>query len=164
MARKLGLPVAEGDDDVAPTLAKMRERLGGRMTDDAPPGALGPGALVSVSTSAGTARVGVLISRSATTADVYLSKGVVKRTRPESVLLHLGEPTEEQARVVTHSRMFATLREGDAVSVEEREGLSSGAVLREKCRYGALVETGDGRLLAVGFRRLWPAARRESPS
>jgi hypothetical protein len=27
----------------------------------------------------------------------------------------------------------------------------------EKCRFGALVERGDGTVLGVGFRRLWSA-------
>ncbi len=152
------------DAEAAPTLGKMRERLGGRILGDAPPGALRPGTLVSVSTSAGTPRVGVLISATETSVDVYLSRGVVKRTRPESVVLHVGEPTDEQGMVAAHTRMFAALREGDTVTVEEQEGRSNAAVLREKCRYGALVQTQDGRMLAVGFRRLWPAARSDSPS
>ncbi len=28
----------------------------------------------------------------------------------------------------------------------------------EKCRYGAIVVTRDGKLVAVGFRKLWPVA------
>jgi len=58
-------------------------------------------------------------------------------------------------------RLFATLKEGQRVRFAEKDGSAgelSVGMLVEKCRYGALVAKDDGRILAVGFRRLWPVS------
>jgi len=166
VARKLSLPMIPGapKEDASPTIERMRQRLGGRLPLDAPVGALPPGALVSLTTAKGGERIGILLGDDGRAVDVYLERGVVKRTRVDSVTLHVGEPTDEQALVSTHARLFAALREGERVVVEEPEGRSTTGRIREKCRFGALVEAEGGRNLAVGFRRLWPSAKEDSPS
>jgi hypothetical protein len=166
VARKLSLPVSppSPDDASGPTVEKMRARLGGRVPSNAPVGSLPPGALVTLTTAKGSPRVGVLLSDDGRGVDVYLERGIVKRTRTDSVTPFIGEATEEQALVAAHARLFAGLRDGDRVVVEEPEGRSTAGRIREKCRFGALVEVDGGRNLAVGFRRLWPTAKEAAPS
>ena len=59
-------------------------------------------------------------------------------------------------RVAAEMRLFAALVDGDRVRWQRTGGVAEGCIV-EKCRYGAILVTRDGRLIAVGFRRLWPA-------
>jgi hypothetical protein len=52
--------------------------------------------------------------------------------------------------------MFSALSEGDAVRWERDGSVAEGRIV-EKCRYGAIVVTRSTRVVAVGFRKLWPA-------
>jgi hypothetical protein len=159
MARKIFLSRGQQiTDSVAPpTVDSMRQRLGGRVTG--PAGAFRVGSIVEVPTSSGIMRTGVVLSAGANTVDVFLERGIVKRTEPGSVKLHIGSAPEELVQVAAQASVFATLFEGQPVHVERKEGSSLSGVLREKCRYGALVEAEGGTMLGVGFQRLWPAPK-----
>jgi hypothetical protein len=54
-------------------------------------------------------------------------------------------------------RLFASLSEGDRVRFASAASAAAEGLLIEKCRYGALVLDDEEKVLAVGFRRLWPA-------
>lgn len=158
--RKLFLPVTQGLTDrlVTPTVIAMRKRLGGRVGDDAA-GPLAVGAEVRLRGGGEepAARAGVVLYADGAAVDVYLDRGLVRRTRPSEV-----EPTSaglspELAAIGAQARVFGALREGASVRVTERDGAGFPATLREKCRYGALVETEAGAIVGVGFQRLAPA-------
>lgn len=160
MSRKVFLPLTQGFADALegpPTVDSMRARLGGRV-EDAPPAPIIAGTLVSMTTANGTERVGVLLSADLELAHVYLERGIVKRTQTELVRLHKGEAPPDLAAIARQIRIFAALVEGQEVHVERRPGHTQSGILREKCRYGALVELPEGKLLGVGFGKLWPAA------
>ncbi|MGD0675689.1 MAG: hypothetical protein ABSC94_09745 [Polyangiaceae bacterium] len=63
---------------------------------------------------------------------------------------------ETLVRVAGEIRVFSTIAEGQRVRWVRGTLVVEGHVA-EKCRYGALVITSSGRLMAVGFRMLWPA-------
>ncbi len=152
--RKLFLPLTQSLEDALtpPTVDSMRKRLGGRVPASADREL---GSLVTVPGAA--SRVGVLLSSSDTRCDVFLERGIVKRTNRSSILPFLGVATPELSRVAEQAAVFARLFEGQSVHVERSDGAGLRGILREKCRFGALVETGNGTLLGVGFQRLWPA-------
>jgi hypothetical protein len=56
-------------------------------------------------------------------------------------------------------RLFTALAEGECVRWERPSGVGEGCIV-EKCRYGAIIVTRDGMVVAVGFRKLWPAVVR----
>jgi hypothetical protein len=153
MAGKRSLPlVADGRRPVddRPTIERARRRLGGRASTDGTAGQ--PVRFLGEETT------GVVLFGAADRCDVLLEGGAVRRTRPE--LLAATAPVEPMLRVVAEIRLFGRLREGERVRFEH-EGRAEEGVLVEKCRYGALVAKRDGTLLAVGFRRLWPAENAE---
>jgi hypothetical protein len=53
-------------------------------------------------------------------------------------------------------RLFTSLVEGERVRWERGTEVAEGCIV-EKCRYGAIIVSRDGRVVAVGFRKLWPA-------
>ena len=59
--------------------------------------------------------------------------------------------------LATDASVFARLGEGDSVRYSDDTGAFRDATLIEKCLYGALVARVDGTIVAVGFRKLWPA-------
>jgi hypothetical protein len=159
MARKVFLPLTQGFADAVegpPTVDSMRARLGGRV-EDAPPAPIIAGTFVSMVTPNGTERIGVLLCGDEAISHVYLERGIVKRTQTDLVRVHGGEPPSELAAIARQIRVFASLTEGQEVHVERGPGRTQSGVLREKCRYGALVELPEGKLLGVGFGKLWPA-------
>jgi hypothetical protein len=83
--------------------------------------------------------------------------------RADAVASHPGAAPEVLWCLAAEVRIFASLVEGDMVRWERARGLlpavGEGCIV-EKCRYGAIVVTRDGKLVAVGFRRLWPAVVR----
>jgi hypothetical protein len=54
-------------------------------------------------------------------------------------------------------RLFTALAEGARVRWERGSEIAEGRIV-EKCRYGAIIVSRDGRVVAVGFRKLWPTA------
>lgn len=147
MVRRLFLPLAVGDPDASPTVDAVRKRLGGRASTE--PGA---GELVEVASDRGAARAGVVLFVQGDELDVWLEGGVVRRTR-RSRIVKTTEAGEELLSIAHAARIFAALSEGQRVCYSHDAGVGEGALV-EKCRFGALVERGDGTVLGIGFRRL----------
>lgn len=174
MARKVSLPVTDNLLDAVgkPTLTAMRAKLGGR-AEDAGTGAggLSVGSIVALLPTDGAPlptsatptregmRVGIVLSLGALDVDVYLTRGMVKRTLPSLLVPHdpesEGEVPKDLAELRPSVESFARLREGQKVFFERTPGAISEGTLLEKCRYGALVGDADGRVLGVGFRKLF---------
>lgn len=135
-----------------PTVDSARQRLGGR-------GESGPGVgrAVLVPAPLGTRKVGVVVYADDESWDVWLGGGRVRRSKPEECRALPGELEEELAALAADARLFASLREGESVRWQHADGLIHEGVLVEKCRYGALVVAGGDRVVAVGFRQLWPS-------
>lgn len=155
--RRLMLRVLGTSPDDAPrassTIDAARERLGGRGTSDGE-----VGGLVRVPSAPG-APVGVVLFRSEGKLDVWTGDGRVRRL-PEDAVHEVSRADVPEALRAAAARVrdFAALREGAPVRFERREGTVEDAVLLEKHRYGGLVRRED-RVVAVGFRRLWPVPR-----
>lgn len=140
-----------------PTVDAMRTRLGGRISDESRSPLLA-GSLVTLATAGGKERIGVIVASDEQTAHVYLERGIVKRTTASSVSLHGGEIPADLIVIARQARIFASLVEGQDVLVEREDKTTQAGILREKCRYGALVEIDGGKVLGVGFAKLWPSA------
>lgn len=150
MNRRLFLPLADGNPDASPTVDVVRRRLGGRASTE--PGA---GEIVAVASEQGAARTGVVLFVQGEDLDVWLEGGVVRRTRRSKTVEAKGAG-DDLLSIARAARIFAGLAEGQRVHYQHQSGVGEG-VLVEKCRFGALVERGDGTVLGVGFRRLWSA-------
>lgn len=138
-----------------PTADAMRRKLGGRASTERD-----VGAIVAVATSAGLSRRGVVVFARGEEVDVWFSelgglRQLVQRTKRDSVTpaeAADGERRELEA-VSRDARTFALLEEGSRVCFFGSDGAAKGRIV-EKCRYGALVASDDGRVVGVGFRRL----------
>jgi hypothetical protein len=98
----------------------------------------------------------VLLASSGGVADVYIDRGIVKRTSLSLVGRHDGPSSSDLALVAQSVLVFARLVEGQRVEIERAPGDVVKGTLVEKCRYGAIVELDDHALLGVGFRKVWP--------
>jgi hypothetical protein len=136
-----------------PSIEAARRRLGGRQGERS---ILPPGSLVEVRLSDGTRRPAVLLWGCPSHCDVWLSDGEARRTGAEAVVPSRRAMPQRFARVSAELRLFSALVEGERVRWQRVTGVTEGRIV-EKCRYGAIVVTGDGRFVAVGFRKLWPA-------
>jgi hypothetical protein len=164
VSRKLALPIAKPSVGPSmPTIDGMRERLGGRLVGK-PSSAIVPGSVVAIAKHDDAAQIGVLLADDSGAVDVYLSRGLVKRTTASAIRSFHGEIAPDLSRVAEQARVFAALSEGQLVHVEQGPGESVEATLLEKCRYGALVAAPSGKVLGVGFRRLWPRSSDPRPS
>jgi hypothetical protein len=105
---------------------------------------------------------GVVVFTSDTECDVLFESGVVRRMQPAAVLAHGGDVPRALQSLADDARVFAALREGERVRYEAKPGQVVEGTLREKCRWGALVVGGEGRAVAIGFRKLWPVAKGQS--
>jgi hypothetical protein len=99
---------------------------------------------------------GVILWSSDRDCDVWFDDGVARRLRTSCIQAYGGAVPEELAQVAAEARLFALLSPGELVRWQRPTGMAEGCIV-EKCRYGAIIVTRDGRLVAVGFRRLWPA-------
>jgi hypothetical protein len=98
----------------------------------------------------------VLLWSSHDRCDVWCEDGKAWRSRADAVTPRTGPVPETLVRVAGEIRVFSTIAEGQRVRWVRGTLVVEGHVA-EKCRYGALVITSSGRLMAVGFRMLWPA-------
>ena len=157
MGRRLFLPLADGNPRANPTVDAVRKRLGGRASTEP-----GPGELVAVASDRGAARTGVVLFVQGDDLDVWLDGGVVRRTRRSRIapVSEVSEVGEALLSIAHAARIFAALAEGQRVQYSHEDGVGEGALV-EKCRFGALVERGDGTVLGIGFRRLWPSTPSE---
>lgn len=154
--RRLNLPLltelASDDEGAKPRLEHARAQLGGPGETD------GLAGTKVVLLTGGERRVGVVLFANAREVDVWFEGSVVRRTLRGFV--QPLSPEEDGASldpVVADVKVFATLRDGDRVRWQRGDGEVGEGKLVERCRYGALVASDDGKILAVGFRRLWPA-------
>jgi hypothetical protein len=136
-----------------PALEAARKKLGGRSLT---PSTRPPGALVEATLQDGRRLAGILLWASAGSCDVWFDDGLARRARSE-IVVALAAPTPESlVRIEAEVLLFSTLAEGDAVRWERAGCVTEGRIV-EKCRYGAIVVTRSARVVAVGFRKLWPA-------
>jgi len=170
MGRKIFLPLSQriSDSIDKPNATSMRKRLGGRLVSETaistPDGPLVLGSLVIVegasnevpTSESSPPRVGVLLAISGRVVDVYLERGLVKRTALDLLRPFFGTTPPELATASKSATVFARLSEGQRVEIERTPTEVVVATLVEKCRYGALVELDDRSLLGVGFRKIWP--------
>jgi hypothetical protein len=155
--RRLGLPTLPSrlpiDGGSPPTLARARERLGGRAGSFAD-----AGTIVRVDDAGGKPMLGVLLCCDERTSDVWLEAGFVKRTRRGAAVPTKVAAASPLARIAADALVFGRLEEGQRVRFEPPGRDPALGVLFEKCRYGALVADDAGAVFAVGFRRVWPLA------
>jgi hypothetical protein len=141
-----------------PTIEAMRARLGGRITPPAANAGAAPAHVGDV-VRAGDAdppRAGVVVAADHASVDV-LSAGTVRRSRGAAVRPWLGTIGPDVAQLAARARAFGQLVEGEAVQFtrsDAAEPIPELGILVEKCRWGALVQRGDGVVLGVGFQRL----------
>lgn len=157
MGKRLFLPLTSGPAE-RPTVDAVRRRLGGRASTEA-----GAGEVVSFHDERGLCRLGVVVFVRGEDLDVWAQGDVVRRLRRPAAEPADGVVPPELLEVSTEARLFAALEEGQRVRYAPPEGARAPSrpmgegVLVEKCRFGGLIERGDGAVLGVGFRRLWPA-------
>jgi hypothetical protein len=148
MGRKLFLPLALGAPAQRPTVDAVRKRLGGRASTEA-----GAGEIVSLRSAAGAGgRMGVVLFVRGEQLDVWLEGSVVQRVRRADASPADGLVLRDLHEVARDARVFADLHEGQRVCFQLEGALAEGALV-EKCRFGGLVERGDGTVIGVGFRR-----------
>jgi hypothetical protein len=147
-----------------PSIDTARARLGGRIDEvEAAPGGFAPGVVVTFADTgpasiAGARVPGVVVFASKTEVHVLLDGVRLRRFPPADVRIHDGgDVAIELEKIAGDARLFGQLVEGQAVRyADEHGGLVNGKVV-EKCRWGALVLNERGAVVAVGFRKLWPA-------
>lgn len=159
MVKRLSLPLLKelSTSSSLPTVEQLRQRLGGRLVDvsELPP----PGRLVQLQQAGDERRLGVVLFTMQGRTDVLFERGLVRRTTSDQLFPALGSTPEALQKLAKSVQRFAAMNEGDAVLVlspGETAGNEVACVLREKCRFGALVERADGGLLGVGFERVAP--------
>lgn len=151
MAKRLFLPLSPAQTDQRPTVDAVRKRLGGRAATEG-----GAGEVVSFRDDRGFERTGVVLFARGAEIDVWAAGDLVRRLRREETRAADGALEPAVFEVSRDARTFAALAEGDRVRFEHASGPGEG-LLVEKCRFGGLVERGDGTVLGVGFRRLQSA-------
>lgn len=118
---------------------------------------MAPGSFVHATLRDGSTLPGVVLWATGSHVDLWFDEGLARRTRSDSVVTCDDPVPPRLACVSAEMRLFTSLGEGDRVRWERASGIAEGAIV-EKCRYGAIVVTRDGKLVAVGFRKLWPVA------
>lgn len=142
-----------------------RQKLGGRLgRTESPPA---PGRIVEVLEADGRRERGVTLFTELGRTDVLFDRGVVRRVDTAKLLASSAAVDNAHAqkgraddkdleRLSIAVRRFHELVEGDPLVITQHDGANTRAVLREKCRFGALVERSDGAIVAVGFDRMAP--------
>jgi hypothetical protein len=163
VGKKINLPLFDKDDDAPkseprPSLDAARKRLGGRIGTDGPalPG-VEPGRVVTFASKTGAHGTAVVLVASA--FEVHVLQGTrLRRLKPDAIGEHSGEVPGDLIQVASDARVFGSLSEGQDIRYADETGHFTRGKLIEKCRYGGLVARTDGVIVAVGFRKLWPAA------
>lgn len=148
-----------------PSIDTARARLGGRIDEvDVAPGGFAPGVVVTFADRPAypgieaTRQPGVVVFASKKEVHVLLDGVRLRRFPPTDVRIHDGgDVAIELEKIAGDARLFGQIVEGQSVRYADETGtLVSGRVI-EKCRWGALVLNERGAVVAVGFRKLWPA-------
>lgn len=166
MSKKLNPPLftdpgARADLDAPrkrPSIDTARSRLGGRASlDEPPPPGFAPGVVVTFPATSGRRLPGVIVFASRAEVHVLLDSVRLRRIPPHDLVVFDGDAGADLEKLAGDARLFGMLVEGQAVRyVDDSGDLVDGTVV-EKCRWGALVLRNDGAVVAVGFRKLWPA-------
>ena len=153
MNRRIKLPVVEEEAAPEATVEVLRRSLGGPLLDDE-----GATAGRAVALAAQPERPLVVLFEDADSAHLWVGQGRVRKVPRAGLLEFRGSLPADLAAIARDIRRLHTMTEGTPVGVllPEPPGATGRGVLLEKCRFGGLVRISDGRLLAVGFRRLWP--------
>jgi hypothetical protein len=142
-----------------PSLDDARNRLGGRTNQEEPaPAGIVPGRVVRVFANDGAEHVAVVVFANADEVHILIDGTKLRRVPPDSVHAHEGPAPSSVAKIAADAHVFSRLAEGEKVRYADDSGGLLAGKLVEKCRYGALVVREDGAVVAVGFRKLWPAA------
>jgi hypothetical protein len=146
------------------SIEEARRRLGGRVTTTSTASSRrAPGSPVQAVLRDGKKHFGVVLSCSEQHCDVWFDDGTARRVRADLVASSAAPAPDSLTCVAAEVRLFAAFVEGDRIRWERSGGrlppVEEGCIV-EKCRYGAIVVTRSGKLVAVGFRRLWPAVVR----
>jgi len=80
--------------------------------------------------------------------DVWFDDGVPRRVPADSIRASPGPTPEPLVAVAADIRVFDALREGERVRWDRSIGVAEGYIA-EKCRWGAIVVTEAGKVLAV---------------
>jgi hypothetical protein len=140
-----------------PSIDVARRNLGRRASTNGE-----AGRIVVLAGKNGISVIGIVLFGSAIEIDVWLDDGIVRRTQPSQAEPFFGVVPDELTKLAVDARVFGLLREGQRVFYETREARVMPGAIVEKCRYGALVLSEDGKVLAVGFRKLWPLVAPDS--
>lgn len=158
MSQKYSLPLfgdlaARARGGERPSIEEARRRLGGPLPPRAE-GAPRTGDIVDFETREGRAS-GVVLHADESSLRVMVDPIRVRHLRAGSTTPHAGPASEDLERLSADARIFAGLEERQEVHFHDGGGMHRGTLV-EKCMYGALIAKEDGRILAVGFRKLWP--------
>lgn len=152
MARKT-LPLAKKK----PSIDAARTRLGGAFDARPPPPGLAPGSVVTFALASGRRMPAVIVYAGGDEIHVLLDAVRLRRLQSTEIELFSGDVADDLGMLAADARLFGQLAEGQAVRYADDAGTLVDGKLIEKCRWGALVARGDGAVVAVGFRKLWPA-------
>lgn len=142
-----------------PSLDDARNRLGGRTNHEEPaPAGIVPGRVVRVFANDGAEHVAVVVFANADEVHILIDGTKLRRVPPKSIHTREGEAPTSVSKIAADAHVFSRLAEGEKVRYADDSGGLLAGKLVEKCRYGALVVREDGAVVAVGFRKLWPAA------
>lgn len=144
--------------ETAPRLDAARRRLGGRGFSEA-----GAGAIVHFTNPTGVGQNGVVLFVLGDELDVLIGAGTVMRVHRERVRPASADHDLTLDALASDLSVFTRLNEGARVRFTDEANRLSEGVLLEKCRYGALVARDDGRIMAVGFRKLFPLPAQATP-
>jgi hypothetical protein len=135
----------------SPRVDVARRRLGGRASSE--PGA---GTVVEL-TQDGNATAAVVLFVSGDELDVWTGQGHVQRLGRDRVRPLPRAASRHLQALAGEVSVFMRLHEGARVRYVDGSGNVAEGTLVEKCRYGALVLRDDQHIMAVGFRKLFPA-------
>ena len=142
----------------APSVDEARTALGGRIEPALLRLTMKLGALAHFVDVRGNALEGVLVFATNEDADVWVGEGRLHRVPHARIRgTEAASHGHALADVAADALVFSTLAEGTRIRFVDRKGAMQAGLLAEKCRYGALVENEEKRILAISFRRIWPA-------
>lgn len=153
MTKKVNLPVV----GKKPSIEAARSRLGGRLDGGPAPAGFAPGRVVSFALPGGRRRAAVVVYAGGDEIHVLLDPVRLRRMQPDEIGAHEGPVDDEMTKLAADAQLFGLLVEGQAIRYADDAGALVDGKLIEKCRWGALVARDDGAVVAVGFRKLWPA-------
>jgi hypothetical protein len=167
VGKKVNLPLLDDRDEGAkgekkktkkPSIDVARTRLGGRAeANEVAPHGLAPGVIVTFALTSGRRRAAVVVYAGPAEVHVLLDGIRLRRLKASELLPHDGAVDDDLVKLAADARLFGLLVEGQSVRYADDSGQLVDGKLVEKCRWGALVLRDDGAVVAVGFRKLWPA-------